>query len=157
MSKTRDIDDTITKWEERISWNEYFMSMALLASSRSPCHRLHVGCILVKDKRVISMGYNGFLPGAPHISRVRDNHEQSTVHAEQNAVTDCANRGVSCHNSIAYITHYPCINCTKILVAAGITKIYYQYSYKNDPFVELLLKDANVEINPLTSSSSSST
>ena len=63
---------------------------------RSSCHRLQVGCLLVKDNRIISQGYNGHLPGAPHKSIVRNNHEQATVHAEQNAICDCAKRGVSC-------------------------------------------------------------
>mgnify|MGYP002054891787 CR=1 FL=1 len=68
----------------------------------------------MKENRIIAQGYNGFLPGCPHISKVVNNHEQATVHAEQNAVADCAKRGVSCHKCIAYITHYPCINCMKI-------------------------------------------
>lgn len=115
-----------------IEWNEYFMSIAKLTSMRSPCNRLHVGCVLVKDKRVISCGYNGFLPGHPHVSRVRDNHEQSTVHAEQNCIADCAKRGISTNDATAYITHYPCINCLKILLASGITRIIYDNDYHND-------------------------
>ena len=69
-----------------MSWDDYFSSLSLLISSRSPCHRLHVGCVLVNEKRVLSTGYNGFLPGAEHKSVVRNNHEQATVHAEQNAI-----------------------------------------------------------------------
>lgn len=149
MNKVDYINELVNKWDDRISWNDYFMSMAILASSRSPCHRLHVGCILVKNKRVISMGYNGFLPGAAHISRVRDNHEQSTVHAEQNAITDCSKRGVSSKHAIAYITHYPCINCAKILIAGGIKIIYYKYVYKNDNLVKELLDDVGIMINKL--------
>lgn len=149
MNKIDYINNLVSKWEDRISWNEYFMSMAILAASRSPCNRLHVGCILVKNKRVISMGYNGFLPGAAHISRVRDNHEQSTVHAEQNAITDCSKRGVSTKGSSAYITHYPCINCAKILIAAGIKNIYFKYDYKNDELVKELLDDVGIYINKL--------
>lgn len=129
----------------RLEWKEYFMSIAYLISSRSACHRLHVGCVIVKDNRVISSGYNGFLPGAPHTSRVRDNHEQSTVHAEQNCIADCAKRGVSTDGAEAYITHYPCINCCKILLAAGIKKVYFKENYKNDPIVGELMQEANVE------------
>ena len=71
---------------QRLDWNRYFMSIAdVTRSIRSPCERLKVGCVLVKNNRLVSMGYNGFLPGAKHISRVRDNHEQCTIHAEQNA------------------------------------------------------------------------
>jgi dCMP deaminase len=98
--------------------------------------RLQVGCILVKDNRIISQGYNGFLPGTPHKSIVIDNHEEATVHAEQNAITDCAKRGVSCDNSDAYITHYPCINCMKLLCASGIANIYYINDYNNNELVD---------------------
>ena len=105
------LNKIITDNNDKISWDEYFMSTALLVSCRSACNRLHVGCVLVKDNRIISAGYNGFLPGAPHESIVVNNHEIATVHAEQNAITDCANRGVSVKDAKAYITHYPCINC----------------------------------------------
>ena len=116
----------------RPSWNEYFKNIVLTTSTRSSCKRLQVGCILVKDNRIISQGYNGFLLGHPHESIVINNHEIATIHAEQNAIIDCAKRGVNCNNSTAYITHFPCINCLKILVQAGIEKIYYIHDYKND-------------------------
>ena len=123
----------------RSSWDEYFMSTSLLISSRSPCDRLHVGCVLVKDNRIISAGYNGFLPGHPHESVVRDNHEQMTIHAEQNAITDCASRGVSVKESVAYITHYPCINFAKLLGASGVNQIKYLNDYKNDELVKNII------------------
>ena len=125
----------------RLDWDKYFMSIAILGSIRSPCERLKVGCVLVKNNRLVSMGYNGFLPGSRHVSRVRNNHEQSTIHAEQNAITDAASRGVSIHNCVAYITHYPCINCFKMLVASGIKKIIYLNDYKNDELVEKMIND----------------
>jgi len=130
----------------RISWNEYFAEFAKLTAKRSPCNRLNVGCILVKDNRVIATGYNGFLPNAPHKSIVRDNHEQATVHAEQNCIADCAKRGVNTNNSIAYITHYPCINCYKILVASGIKEIYYLNDYKNDNLITVINEDLNIKL-----------
>ena len=117
---------------KRPSWNEYFKNIVLTTASRSSCNRLHVGCILVKDNRIISQGYNGFLSGHPHKSIIVHNHEIATIHAEQNAIIDCAKRGVNCNNSIAYITHFPCLNCLKMLVQAGIEKIYYIDDYKND-------------------------
>ena len=95
------------------------MAQACLASLRSNCERLHVGCVIVKDNRVISTGYNGFLKGAPHVSRVRQGHEQFTIHAEQNAICDAAYRGVSIKDSIIYITHYPCLHCFKMLIIRG--------------------------------------
>ncbi len=131
---------------DRPSWNEYFKEITMITSKRSPCHRLKVGCILVKDNRIIAQGYNGFLPGAPHESKVVNDHEQATVHAEQNTITDCAKRGVSSNNCEAFITHYPCIHCMKMLCAAGIKKITYFNDYKNDPLVKYFQSISNVEI-----------
>jgi len=131
---------------ERPSWDEYFKKICLVTKERSSCHRLQVGCLLVKDNRIISQGYNGFLPGCPHKSIVRNNHEQSTVHAEQNAICDCAKRGVNCNGSIAYITHYPCIICCKLLLASGIKEIKYIEDYKNDELVAEYCKQLDIKI-----------
>ena len=133
----------------RPDWDEYFKKITLVTSERSPCERLQVGCVLVKENRIVSQGYNGFLPGCPHKSIVRNNHEQATVHAEQNAIADCAKRGVDCNNSTAYITHYPCIICARILLAAGISKIKYIHDYKNDELVEVFTKQCNVELKKI--------
>lgn len=132
------LDALIRTWN-RPSWDEYFMAMAVLLSSRSSCDRLHVGCVLVSSgrhpNRIIAAGYNGFLPGLPHQSQVRDGHEQATVHAEQNAIADAAKRGVSVEGAIIYLTHFPCINCAKILAASGIGAVKYLHDYHNDPLV----------------------
>ena len=120
----------------RPSWDEYFKEIVQVTAKRSPCERLHVGCLLVDDNRIISQGYNGFLPGCEHKSIVRDGHEQATVHAEQNAIADCAKRGVSCKGATAYITHYPCIICCRLLLASGIKEIKYINDYRNDELVE---------------------
>ena len=133
----------------RPNWKEYFSEIVRVTSKRSTCSRLKVGCLLVKENRIISQGYNGFLPGCPHKSIVRDNHEKATIHAEQNAITDCAKRGVSCYDSIAYITHYPCLNCCKLLLASGIKEIYYINDYKNDSLVEEFTKQCHVNITKL--------
>ncbi len=132
-----------------LRWDEYFKKIVSTTKERSPCLRLQVGCILVKDNRIISQGYNGFLPNAPHYSIIRDNHEMATVHAEQNAIADCAKRGVSCLNSTAYITHYPCLNCTKLLLAAGINHIKYIDDYNNDDLVEYFCQQLNITITQL--------
>nr|QDY51747.1 cytidine and deoxycytidylate deaminase zinc-binding region [Mimiviridae sp. ChoanoV1] len=134
---------------ERPSWDEYFKTICLVTKERSSCHRLQVGCLLVKNNRIISQGYNGFLPGCPHKSIVRNNHEQSTVHAEQNAICDCAKRGVNCNGSTAYITHYPCIICCKLLLASGIKEIKYINDYKNDKLVKEYCQQLNVNIKQL--------
>lgn len=130
----------------RLNWDEYFMSIALLASCRSPCERLHVGSAIVKNNRLISMGYNGFIPGAPHISRVEDNHEQSIIHSEINAITDCAKRGVSLEGAKIYVTHYPCPNCFRSIAACGIKEIYYHNDYNNNPIVQQLATDSDILI-----------
>lgn len=130
--------------ENRISWVQYFSELARLVSKRSPCHRLHVGCVVVKEKHIVSTGYNGFLPGKEHTSIVVDGHEQATVHAEQNCIADCAKRGVSMDGADIYITHYPCINCFKGLVASGVKRIYYLEDYRNSPIVEELSKGLDV-------------
>ena len=132
--------------DKRPTWDEYFKKIVLATRDRSPCKRLQVGCLLVKDNRIISQGYNGFLPGCPHISIVRDNHEQASLHAEQNAITDCAKRGVCCQDATAYITHYPCIICCRLLLAAGIKEIKYLENYKNDDLVEYFTKQCNVKV-----------
>ena len=135
--------------ESRLSWHEYFSEIVKVTAKRSPCERLKVGCLLVNNNRIISQGYNGFLPGCPHKSIVIDNHEQATVHAEQNTIADCAKRGVSCMGSIAYITHYPCINCCKILLGSGIKQIYYLNDYKNDPIVKELCDQLKINIEKI--------
>lgn len=136
--------EKITNGCEALEWDDYFMAISLLASARSKCKRLKVGCVLVKDNRVVSTGYNGFLPGAPHESIVVNDREQATVHAEHNAVADAAKRGVSLDGSTAYVTHYPCLNCAKLLAASGVRVIKYNREYRNDPLVARILEPAVV-------------
>jgi dCMP deaminase len=135
--------------ELRPDWNTYFKEIVQVTSKRSPCERLKVGCLIVKDNRIISQGYNGFLPGCPHTSIVRDDHEQATLHAEQNALCDCAKRGVSCNDATAYITHYPCLICTRLLIASGICEIKYIEDYRNDDLVEYFIKQKNILLSKL--------
>ena len=129
------------------------MATAALIASRSNCERLNVGCVIVtggdRKNRIVAAGYNGFLPGTPHLSRVADGHEQATVHAEQNAIADAARRGSSVEGCVAYVTHYPCINCAKILAASGIAEIKFRGDYANDPLVGQILADAGVKIAQL--------
>jgi len=144
------IEAAIAQAGERPSWDDYFMATALLISTRSPCERLHVGAVLVtggdRRNRIIAAGYNGFLPGHPHTSRVRDDHEQGTVHAEQNAIADAARRGIPVEGATAYVTHFPCINCAKILLSAGIACVKYRHDYKNDSIALELFEEAGVEV-----------
>ena len=147
------IAEAAGRFESRPSWDDYFMATAVLISTRSPCERLHVGCVIVsggdRKNRIIAAGYNGFLPGTPHVSRVREGHEQATVHAEQNAIADAARRGIPVEGSVAYVTHFPCINCAKILASAGISEVRYREDYHNDALVVPLLTDAGVKVTKL--------
>jgi len=135
--------------KERLAWDDYFMSIALIASQRSPCKRLNVGSVIVKDCRLISMGYNGYISGAPHISRVKDNHEQSIIHSEINAIADCAKRGTSLSNAIMYITHYPCLHCFRAIAASDIKEIVYLNNYNNDDMVAILAHDSSIIIRQI--------
>lgn len=148
LYQNKNIVDEILK-NPRPTWEQYFVEIVNIVKKRSPCRRLQVGCILVKDNRIISAGYNGFIAGCPHKSIIRDNHEMATIHAEYNAIADCAKRGVMCEGSVAYITHYPCIHCYKLLVASGISHIYYIEDYKNDKIVGELKEDCGVDIEKI--------
>ena len=149
MDFLKNIQGLTSKLDKRIDWDEYFMSICLLTSIRSSCHRLHVGCLIVKDNRILSTGYNGFLAGYPHTSIVKNNHEQATVHAEQNAISHAARNGIKINDSKAYITHYPCINCLKSLLASGIKEINYLHNYKNDSTVKKIVEDGNIIIKQI--------
>ncbi|MGB1126939.1 MAG: deoxycytidylate deaminase [Opitutales bacterium] len=148
-----ELEKLTQSWQDRPSWGTYFMATAMLMATRSSCERLHVGCVVVsggdQKNRVVAAGYNGFLPGAPHTSRVRDGHEQATVHAEQNAISDAARRGVSLEGATVYVTHFPCIHCAKIMAAAGIRTIKYRRDYRNDALVKDLLAESGVVMEQL--------
>jgi len=138
--------NNIINLNKRLDWDEYFTTITLLASKRSGCSRLHVGCTIVKNNRLIATGYNGFLKGCPHRSRVVNGHEQFTIHAEQNAICDAAQRGVSLKDSTAYITHFPCLNCFKLLIASGIKEIKYFSDYHNSPLVKDMAIENNIRL-----------
>jgi dCMP deaminase len=134
----------------RIDWDEYFMTIAVVASCRSPCERLKVGTVVVKDNHIISMGYNGYISGAPHISRVQDNHEQSIIHSEINAIADCSKRGASLDGAVIYITHYPCLNCFRTIAACGIKTIIYMDDYNNNHIIRELANDSEITIKRIS-------
>lgn len=134
---------------ERPSWREYFKQITSITASRSSCERLHVGCIFVKDNRIIAQGYNGYISGCEHKMIMRDGHNIATIHAEQNTITDCAKRGTSSNGCTAYITHYPCYNCMKLMVSCGICEINYIDDYKNDNLVQELAENVNIKINKI--------
>lgn len=133
----------------RLTWEQYFMLNAHLISMRSTCNRLNVGSVLVKNNRIISTGYNGGISGDDHCldagCYVVDNHCLRCLHAEENAILQCALEGVSTKGSQIYVTHFPCIHCMKKVLQAGITKIYYTHDYKNHEYCYHLLRISNVE------------
>ena len=138
----------------RKCWNQYFMEITEMVASRSTCDRAFVGCVIVNDDhRIVSTGYNGSVAGNPHCDDVghtmRDGHCIATIHAEMNALLYCAKEGIPVKNCIVYVTHFPCLNCTKALIQAGIKKIYYKYEYNVDEYALYLLKNNNVEIEKL--------
>ena len=141
---------TLETLKTRPTWNEYYITLAYLIANRSPSLKLKVGAVIVKDKRVISTGYNGFFSNSKSDKPIhRDGHEMNTIHAEQNAITDAAKRGVSVNGSSIYITHHPCIHCTKFIIASGIKHIYYYKNYNNDLLVPEFLEDTDVSIKKL--------
>lgn len=134
----------------RQDWDSYFLKIAREVATRATCPRLHVGCVLVKDKRIIATGYNGSTKGAPHCDddgcHMVGGSCVRTIHAEQNAINQCAEYGVSAKGSTAYVTHKPCLLCTKSLIQAGIERIVFINDYRHDEFASELLKIANVKI-----------
>ena len=111
----------------RPQWDEYFLKLAMLASERATCPRMHCGCVLVKNKEVIATGYNGSIPGDEHCEDVGclvvDNHCIRTVHAEMNALIQAAKHGHAVEGASAYITNMPCTTCAKALIIAGIKRV----------------------------------
>lgn len=131
--------------KDRLSWQEYFMNLAMTVSQRGTCDRAYVGCVIVnKENRIVSTGYNGSIKGNPHCDEIghtmRDGHCIATIHAEMNALLYCAKEGISVNGCIAYVTHFPCLNCTKSLIQAGISKIYYNNAYRVDDYAIKLLE-----------------
>ena len=136
--------------DQRIPWNQYFMAQAVLLSLRSTCTRLEVGATLVKDRRIIAGGYNGAVSGDNHCidhgCYVVDGHCIRTIHAEMNALLQCAKFGISTDGAEIYVTHFPCLHCTKAILQAGIKKIYYLHDYHNDAYAIELIQKLGVEI-----------
>ena len=138
--------------EKRISWDEYFLKLAMLVAERSTCLRHHVGAIVVKDKRILTTGYNGAVSGMKsciELGCLRDKlkiesgirHELCrAVHAEQNAIIQAGLYGINVSGSTMYITHSPCIICAKMIANAGIKRIVTFADYPDKNALELFKK-----------------
>lgn len=135
---------------ERITWNQFFMAQSHLLALRSTCTRLSVGATIVREKRIIAGGYNGSISGDDHCidngCYVVDNHCVRTVHAEVNALLQCAKYGTPTKGADLYVTHFPCLPCTKSIIQAGIQNLYYATDYKNNPYAIELLAQAKVNV-----------
>lgn len=131
---------------ERLTWTQYFCSVARLTSMRSPCERLKVGCVFVRDNRILCTGYNGYLPGLHHQSYIENDHDIASCHAELNALSNACRNGICTRGASVYVTHFPCVNCFKTLVSAGIVEIFYLKPYKVHPLVIKLSSEAGILI-----------
>ena len=134
---------------KRPSWDEYFLKVAMLVSERSTCPRMHCGCVLVREKRILSTGYNGSIPGEEHCEdvgcQIVDNHCVRTIHAEMNAILQCSIHGISTLGATAYVTNMPCTNCAKSLIAAGIKEVVIFSDY-HDTLAEEFFAKGGVEL-----------
>jgi len=137
---------------KRPDWDEYFLKLAMLASERSTCPRMHCGCVLVKQKNVVATGYNGSIPGDDHCDDagciVIDNHCVRTVHAEMNALAQAAKHGKVVDGSTAYITNMACTTCAKALIAAGINRVVI-FSDFHDTLAYDFFTKAKVKVDKL--------
>ena len=134
----------------RPTWDDYFINIALAVAERSTCDRANVGAVLVRDKRILTTGFNGSPSGLPHCDSAGhllvDGHCVRTIHAETNAIIQAALHGVSTKDATCYVTHFPCINCTKTLINAGVIRIVYLNDYRIDPNARDFCTGAGVEV-----------
>jgi dCMP deaminase len=122
--------------ETRASWDEYFMNIAQAVATRSTCSRKHVGSVIVRDKVILSTGYNGSIRGLPHCDEVghmlEDGHCVRTIHAEANAVIQAATHGTRIEGAGIYVTASPCWSCFKMIANAGIKRVVYGEFYRDE-------------------------
>jgi dCMP deaminase len=126
---------------QRASWDRYFMDIAQVVASRSTCDRKHVGAVIVRDRTILSTGYNGSIRGMPHCSEVghmiEDDHCVATLHAEQNAIIHAAKNGVSIDGADIYVTASPCWSCFKSVANSGIKRIVFGEFYRDARIFEV--------------------
>jgi dCMP deaminase len=140
---------------DRPTLDQYFMEIATVAAKRSTCLRNQVGALFVKNKRILSTGYNGAPAGLDHCDLVgcaRENVASGThhelcraVHAEQNAIIQAALHGISIEGATLYCTHQPCILCAKMMINARVRKVVYRQSYPDGAALEFL-RQAGIEV-----------
>ena len=125
----------------RVGWDQYFMNIARQAATRSTCDRKSVGAVIVRDKTILSTGYNGSIRGMPHCDEVghdlENGHCVATIHAEANAIIQAARNGVNISGAEIYTTASPCWSCFKLIANAGIRRIYYGEFYRDEKSVRI--------------------
>jgi len=135
--------------EKRTSWDEYFMNIAQDVATRSTCDRKYVGAVIVRDRMILSTGYNGSIRGLPHCDEVghemENGHCVRTVHAEANAIVQAARNGVRIEAADIYVTASPCYNCFKLIANAGIKRIFYGELYRDTRMKEHA-REAGIEL-----------
>lgn len=156
MDRSYDFIKSTKEPKTRQNWTQYFMNLARLAAERSTCDRADVGAIIVnQENRIVATGYNGSVGRkTPHCSEIghamRDGHCIATQHAELNCISYCAKEGIAVKDCVIYVTHFPCLNCTKAIIQSGITKIYYNVSYRIDDFAVYLLEVNGIPFEQVT-------
>ncbi|MFV0556243.1 MAG: deoxycytidylate deaminase [Lactovum sp.] len=132
----------------RPTLDQYFMEIAYLTSSRGTCDRRLVGALIVKDKHIIATGYNGSVYADVHCDEaghlMENNHCIRTVHAEQNALIQCAKYGESTDQTIIYLTDFPCLICTKLIIQSGVKEVIYAREYGQTDYCKKLFKHAKI-------------
>ena len=135
--------------KHRVSWKDYFMNIAREVATRSTCDRKHVGAVIVREKTILSTGYNGSIRGLPHCDEVGhemvNNHCVRTTHAEANSIVQAAKNGVSINESEIFVTASPCYNCFKLIANSGIKTIYYDEFYRDERIINYA-SEANIEL-----------
>ena len=125
----------------RVDWHTYFMNIARQAATRSTCDRKHVGAVIVRDRTILSTGYNGSIRGMPHCDDVghtiESDHCVATVHAEANAIIQAAKNGIRIDGAEIYTTASPCWNCFKLIANAGLLQVYYGEFYRDRRSIEI--------------------
>jgi len=125
----------------RVSWDQYFMNIAREVATRSTCPRKHVGAVIVREKVILSTGYNGSIRGLPHCDEVghlmEDGHCVRTIHAEANAIIQAASHGVRLEGGDIYVTASPCWNCFKMIANTGIRRIVFGEFYRDERIFEV--------------------
>jgi len=126
---------------QRKDWHEYFMDIAEMVSTRSTCDRKNIGAVIVKQRTILSTGYNGSIRGRPHCSEIgcdmENGHCVATIHAEANAIIQAAKNGVAINEAEIYTTASPCWNCFKLIANSGIKKIYYGEFYRDERIIRV--------------------